>query len=97
MGKPQEAVQMYEEALKCDPLNKTINSILYSNRALGKNIKNNQKNIICEIAFMKLNKNEEALSDCNKSLELNEKYVKVINKYQLKIVEKNKIVLFEKS
>ena len=26
---------------------------------------------------MKLNKNEEALSDCNKSLELNEKYVKV--------------------
>lgn len=38
MGKPQEAVQMYEEALKCDPLNKTINSILYSNRALGKNI-----------------------------------------------------------
>lgn len=27
---------------------------------------------------MKLNKNEEALSDCNKSLELNEKYVKVI-------------------
>lgn len=39
---------------------------------------------------MKLNKNEEALSDCNKSLELNEKYVKVINKYQLKIVEKIK-------
>lgn len=25
---------------------------------------------------MKLNKNEEALLDCNKSLELNEKYVK---------------------
>ena len=29
------------------------------------------------LAFMKLNKNEEALNDCNKSLELNEKYVKV--------------------
>lgn len=38
-GKPQEAVQMYDEALKCDPLNKTINSILYSNRALGLNEK----------------------------------------------------------
>ena len=29
------------------------------------------------VAFMKLDKNEEALNDCNKSLELNEKYVKV--------------------
>lgn len=29
------------------------------------------------LAFMKLNKNEEALNDCNKSLELNDKYVKV--------------------
>jgi len=28
---------------------------------------------------MKMNKNEEALLDCNKSLELNEKYVKVRN------------------
>lgn len=57
----QEALQSYDEALKCDPLNKTINAILYSNRAL---------------ALMKLNKNQEALSDCNKSLELNDKYVK---------------------
>lgn len=60
-GDAQAAVSSYNEALKCDPLNKTINSILYSNRAL---------------AFMKMNKNEEALLDCNKSLELNEKYVK---------------------
>ena len=40
-GNPQEALQMYDEALKCDPLNKTINSILYSNRALGTELKIN--------------------------------------------------------
>lgn len=65
-NKHQEAIQIYDEALKCDPLNKTINSILCSNKAL---------------ALMKLNKNEEALLECNKSLELNEKYVKVRFKY----------------
>lgn len=36
-----------------------MNSVLYSNRALG---------------YLKLNKTDEAMKDCNKSIELNDKY-----------------------
>ena len=47
-GNAQEALNHYEEALKCDPLNKTINAILYSNRALGK--------LVNEFRYLNFNK-----------------------------------------
>ena len=59
--KYEEAYQCYSQALELDPFNKNLNSIIYSNRAL---------------ALMKMDKLGEALTDCNKSLELNSKYIK---------------------
>jgi len=35
-GKYTDAIATYTEAIKLDPSNKMMNSILYSNRALGK-------------------------------------------------------------
>ena len=55
-------IKNYSEALEVDPSNKILNAILCSNKA---------------VVFMKLKNFKEALEECNKSIELNEKYYKV--------------------
>eukprot|EP01016_Furgasonia_blochmanni_P010461 TRINITY_DN1443_c0_g1_i1.p1 TRINITY_DN1443_c0_g1~~TRINITY_DN1443_c0_g1_i1.p1 ORF type:complete len:547 (+),score=117.73 TRINITY_DN1443_c0_g1_i1:65-1705(+) len=60
-GNAQDAVQFYSEALEVDPNNRCVNSVLYANRAA---------------AYGKMGKNKEALSDLDKSIELNESYTK---------------------
>lgn len=57
----EEAIKAYSILLDIDPCNKIFNSTIIANRAL---------------CFMKINKNVEALADMNKSLSLNDKYVK---------------------
>jgi len=47
--------------LELDPCNKKLNAVLYGNRAL---------------AHSKKKEVEKALADCDKSIELDEKYVK---------------------
>ena len=59
--KYQESYDCYSEALKIDTFNKKLNAILYSNRAL---------------ATMKMKKYEQALGDCNLSIECDEAYSK---------------------
>jgi len=51
----------YTEALKLDPYNKKLNSVIYSNRAL---------------TYMKRSEKVKALQDLNKSLELDPNYMK---------------------
>jgi DnaJ family protein C protein 7 len=60
-GKYEEAIDLYTKLLELDPHNKNFNSTILSNRAL---------------CYMKLNKNMEALKDINKSIQLNENYMK---------------------
>lgn len=62
-GAQEEAVAAYTEALAIDPDNTTFNSTLYANRAA---------------AYSKLGKNQEALDDCNRALELDPNYLKVL-------------------
>lgn len=60
-GKYLASFESYTEALKVDPLNKKLNAVLYSNRA---------------VALMKLKKFSQALTDCNLSIECDETYAK---------------------
>jgi len=60
-GKLDEAIRIYTEAVELDPFNKNLNAILYANRAA---------------ANLKLKKLQDALRDCNKAIELNDKYIK---------------------
>ncbi len=61
-GKYGEAIEAYTKLLEFDPENKMFNSMIIANRALCNQKKNN---------FL------DALSDINKSLSYNDKYVKV--------------------
>ena len=61
-GNTNEAIKMYTEVIDMDPFNRHLNSILYANRAA---------------AYVKQKKLTEALCDCNKAIEFNEKYTKV--------------------
>ncbi|KAL1932404.1 hypothetical protein VTP01DRAFT_9460 [Rhizomucor pusillus] len=61
----QEAYDAYSSALEIDPDNDAMNSKLYSNRAA---------------VLQKLKKFEEALSDCNKALELDPDFIKVYSR-----------------
>eukprot|EP01016_Furgasonia_blochmanni_P037726 TRINITY_DN4473_c0_g1_i13.p1 TRINITY_DN4473_c0_g1~~TRINITY_DN4473_c0_g1_i13.p1 ORF type:complete len:798 (+),score=210.17 TRINITY_DN4473_c0_g1_i13:126-2396(+) len=56
-----EAIDFYSEALKIDPTNQALNSIIYSNRAA---------------AFMKGGRTSEGVADINKAIELNPCYSK---------------------
>jgi DnaJ family protein C protein 7 len=60
-GKYQEAIESYNKLLELDPKNKSFNSTIYANKAL---------------CYQKLNNMMEALRDINKSISLNEKYMK---------------------
>jgi DnaJ family protein C protein 7 len=60
-GKYQEAIDAYTYLLELDPKNKNFNSTIYANRAL---------------CHQKLNNTMEALKDINKSISLNERYMK---------------------
>lgn len=60
-GKYQDAYNIYTEALSIDPNNKFTNSKLYNNRAT-----------VCS----KLGKNDEAIDDCTRAIELDETYLK---------------------
>lgn len=60
-GDHEEAIKYYSECLELDANYKSYNSIIYANRAA---------------AFMKLTKYQEALTDCDKSIELNADYTK---------------------
>ena len=57
----QEAKKHYTDAIEVNKINKKLNAILYSNRAL---------------ANMRMNLNKEAVADCDKSIELDDKYTK---------------------
>lgn len=57
----EKAIEIYSDALKIDPLNKKLNSVVYSNRAL---------------AYLRKGDLDKGLEDCNKSIELNPKYAK---------------------
>eukprot|EP00039_Didymoeca_costata_P026882 m.16911 g.16911 ORF g.16911 m.16911 type:complete len:498 (+) comp5836_c0_seq2:186-1679(+) len=74
-GKYEEALTAYDEALAIDSNNTEIASKLYYNKA---------------IALSKLRRNEEALRDCNKALELDPSYVKaLVKRARLKIELEN--------
>jgi DnaJ family protein C protein 7 len=60
-GKSQEAYDLYSEALSIDPLNDAFNATLYCNRAA---------------AAMKLNKYQQAIEDCSKTLAIKDDFVK---------------------
>lgn len=60
-GNFHEAYKKYTEALEIDPNNKFTNSKLYCNRAT-----------VCS----KIGKNEQAIEDCTKAIELDENYLK---------------------
>lgn len=59
------AIKAYTEAIEQDPDNRNVVSVLYANRAL---------------AQIKLKNHKQALSDLNKSIELNEKYAKAYSR-----------------
>lgn len=63
VGKNQEAIDAYTEALTVDPANKEYNAILLGNRAA---------------ALLKLKQPIPALRDCEKALELKSDYTKII-------------------
>ena len=60
-GKYHEAIEMYTKLLEIDGSNKNFNSLIHANRAL---------------CYQKLNNMMEALKDINKSISLNESYIK---------------------
>jgi DnaJ family protein C protein 7 len=60
-GNYQEAIEKYTNLLELDPKNKCFNSTIYANRAL------------CQ---QKLGNTMEALQDINRSIQLNERYMK---------------------
>ncbi|KAG0054301.1 hypothetical protein BGZ83_011506 [Gryganskiella cystojenkinii] len=64
-GKMQEAYDLYTAALALDPENESTNSKLFSNRAT---------------VLSKLGRYEEAVKDCDSSLELDPSFVKVLRK-----------------
>ena len=57
-----DAIRYYTESIEMDHGHKSLVSVLYANRA---------------IVLVKLKKYREAIADCDKSIEANEKYVKV--------------------
>jgi DnaJ family protein C protein 7 len=57
----EEAEKKYTEAIKMDPANKKLNSLIYSNRS---------------VTWSKRKQNFKALDDLNKSIELNPLYTK---------------------
>eukprot|EP00123_Amoebidium_parasiticum_P016888 comp23624_c1_seq1/m.40249 comp23624_c1_seq1/g.40249 ORF comp23624_c1_seq1/g.40249 comp23624_c1_seq1/m.40249 type:complete len:512 (-) comp23624_c1_seq1:543-2078(-) len=61
-GRYEDAYLLYTQALEIDPLNTDTNSKLYNNRAT---------------VSLKLGKIDEAIDDCTKALELDDKYIKV--------------------
>lgn len=63
IGKLQEALNLYTEALAVDPLNKKTNAKLYFNRAT---------------VLARLNKITEAAADCTSALALDENYLKAL-------------------
>jgi DnaJ family protein C protein 7 len=64
-GKLQEAIDLYTAALAIDPENESTNSKLYSNRAT---------------VLSKLGRYEEAVQDCDASLNLDPSFLKVLRK-----------------
>ncbi len=60
-GDNQGAINHYTTGINLDPFNKTLSSTLYANRAA---------------AYLKLKKHTEALTDCNKAIQLNDNYAK---------------------
>jgi len=60
-GDYSKAIQYYTEGIEQDPKNRNVVSTLYANRAA---------------AYMKAKKFQDALSDCNKAIELNDQYAK---------------------
>ncbi|VVC91880.1 unnamed protein product [Leptidea sinapis] len=63
MGRWQQALNLYNEALKIDKTNRKVNAKLYFNKAT-----------VCA----KLNQTQEAANACTAALELDENYVKAI-------------------
>jgi len=79
-GNQEEAIKFYTEGIEQDPFNKTLTCTLYANRAA---------------ANLKLKNHKEALADCDKALELNDGYAKVLinereNKEVLGLFEKRR-------
>ncbi len=60
-AKYQDAIDLYTKLLEIDPSNRNFNSTIHANRAL---------------CYQKLNNMMEALKDINKSISLNENYIK---------------------
>ncbi|XP_064647220.1 dnaJ homolog subfamily C member 7-like [Lineus longissimus] len=60
-GRYEDAYSIYTEALNIDPFNVHTNSKLYCNRAT---------------ACSKVNRNDQAIEDCSKAIELDDKYLK---------------------
>ncbi|KAF9962800.1 hypothetical protein BGZ65_007892, partial [Modicella reniformis] len=64
-GKLQEALDLYTTALSIDPESESTNSKLYSNRAM---------------VYAKLGRYQDAVQDCDSSLNLDPAYLKVLRK-----------------
>ncbi|XP_067934416.1 dnaJ homolog subfamily C member 7-like isoform X1 [Watersipora subatra] len=64
-GDHQKAYELYTDALSIDPYNKLTNAKLYCNRAT---------------TSTKLQNLQQAVDDCNKAIELDEKYVKAFTR-----------------
>jgi len=60
-GRFREAVDIYSQALKVDPINKGTNSKILQNRAL---------------CYIRLKENKSAVADCTRALELDPSYTK---------------------
>jgi DnaJ family protein C protein 7 len=60
-GNPQEACDLYTQALAIDPYNSITNSKLYCNRAL---------------MLQKLGRLQEAIDDCTEAIKLDDKYIR---------------------
>lgn len=63
MGRWQQALELYNEALTIDKNNKAVNAKLYFNKAT-----------VCS----KLNQTKDAVEACTRALELDENYVKAL-------------------
>lgn len=62
-GQYTQAIELYTECLEIDPSNRAANAILYNNRAT---------------CWNKKKEYQKALDDCQRSLELNERYTKAM-------------------
>lgn len=84
-GRYQEALDLYDETLSVDPNNKLTNAKVYFNRAVVlvkvkrctfRGVPCGQLANVAYVLAFQLGKPEEAVTGCDKAIELDESYVK---------------------